>query len=376
MAKAKKRGNGEGSITKRKDGRWWGRYTVQTANGARQKAVYGKTRAEAAEKLTKAMSDRDGGLLFDAGNLKLGEYLDAWLPGVRDTVRPRTFERYEQIVRDHLKPPLGRVRMKSLTPAHVRQLYREKLDEGLSPRTVQYVHTTLHKALKQAVMDGLVPRNVTEAVKSPKPVRKEVRPLTSDQARTFLETVQGDPHEALYVVALHCGLRQGELLGLRWEDVDLEARSLSVRRTLSITKDGPTFAAPKTAKSRRNVRITNRAADALKTHRKNQNEERLRMGTGWSDRGLVFPGEKGQPLRHNTLTVKFKKLLARADLPSIRFHDLRHTCATMHLKMGSHPKKVQELLGHATIAITLDTYSHVLPGMGDELADAMDDALG
>ena len=175
-----------------------------------------------------------------------------------DTVKATTFERYGQITRLHLKPALGRVKLKALTPAHVRGLYREKLEAGLSARTVRYVHTTLHKALKQAVMDGLIPRNVTEAVKPPQPTREEMHPLTPEQAKLLLQTAHevGDRLEALYVLAIHTGLRQGELLGLKWDDVDLDDGSLQVRRTLAMTKSGAVFTSPKTAASRRSVKLT------------------------------------------------------------------------------------------------------------------------
>src|SRR5215207_1993885 len=169
-----RRGNGEGSITRhKKSGLYMARYTVQTATGPKRKTIYGKTRVEAAEKLTKAMADRDGGLVFDADNLKVGDYLARWLEdSVKDTVRQRKYERYEQIVRVHLKPALGCMKLKALTPTHVRGLfYREKLDSGLAPRTVNYIHTTLHKALKDAVADGLIPRNPSDAVKSPRPAK-------------------------------------------------------------------------------------------------------------------------------------------------------------------------------------------------------------
>ena len=198
------------------------RYTVQTPTGPKRKALYGKTRREVDEKLTKAKADRDGGLIFDADNVKVGEYLDRWLAdSVRDTVRPTTFERYEQIVRLHIHPVLGKVKLKNLTPAHVRGLYREKLDAGLSPRTVQYVHVTLHKALKQAIADGLIPRNATEAVKPPQVRREEMRPLTAEQVRILFDAAKGDRLEALYILAVTTGLRQGELLGLKWDDIDL-----------------------------------------------------------------------------------------------------------------------------------------------------------
>lgn len=380
-----KRGNGEGSITRRKsDGLYMARYTVQTATGAKRRAVYGKTRGEVSEKLTKAMADRDGGLVFDADNLKVGEYLTRWLSdAVRGTVRRSTFARYEEVSRLHIIPVLGRVKLKSLTPAHVRGLYRQKLDgspaegvRGLSPRSVQYIHVTLHKALKQAVADGLIPRNVTEAVKPPRPVKKEVRPLDSDQARALLDAARGDRLEALFVVAVTAGLRAGELLGLRWEDLDLSAGKLAVRRSLDYGGKEPAFNPPKNGKGRA-VKLTRRAVEAFKRHRVTQNEERLRLGALWGDHGLIFTGHAGGPMRASTLSNgPHLRLLKRAGLPErTRFHDLRHTCATLLLKKGVHPKLVQELLGHATISITLDTYSHVLPGMGDQAADAMDDAL-
>jgi integrase len=167
-----KRGNGEGSITRRDDGRYMARYTVHTKDGPRRKTLYGRTRADVAEKLARALSDRSSGLVFDAGALTLSEYLDRWLShSVRGSVRQRTFERYEQIARVNIKPTLGRIKLKAITPTHVRGLYREKLDDGLSPRTVQYIHTTLRKALKEAVQDGLIPRNVADAVKAPRPAK-------------------------------------------------------------------------------------------------------------------------------------------------------------------------------------------------------------
>jgi integrase len=205
-----KRGNGEGGISRRKDGLYMARYKIQTPTGSNRKTLYGKTRREVDEKLTKAKVDRDGGLVFDADNLKLGEYLERWLAdSVRDTVRPTTFERYEQIVRLHIRPVLGKVKLKNLTSAHVRGLYREKLDAGLSPRRVQYVHVTLHKALKQAIADVLIPRNATEAVKPPQVSREEMRPLTAKQVKVLFEAARGDRLKALYVLAVTTGLRQG-----------------------------------------------------------------------------------------------------------------------------------------------------------------------
>jgi integrase len=323
------------------------------------------------------MADRDGGIVYDAGKQIVGEYLTRWLAdSVKDTVRQRTYERYESIVRVHLVPTIGGIKLKNLTPAHVRSLYREKLDSGLAPRTVQYIHRTLSKALKQAVSDGLIPRNAAGSVKPPQPRTEEIRPLDREQARAFLEAISGDRLEALYVVAITAGLRAGELLGLKWEDVDLEAGMLQVRRTLSEARSGRIFEAPKSGKGRR-IRLTRKATEALRGHRKRQLEEKLRLGSLLQENDLVFPSQAGTPIGGRNLIRHFKIRLGRAGLPStFRFHDLRHTCATLLLRQGVHVKFVQELLGHGDVSLTLNTYSHVLPDMGDTVAGAMDEALG
>ena len=270
---------------------------------------------------------------------------------------------------------LGGVKLKALSPTHVRGLYKEKLS-SLSPRTVQYIHVTLHKALKQAVSDGLIPRNATEAVKPPQVRREEIRPLTPEQVKMLLEAASGDRLEALYVLAVHTGLRQGELLGLKWDDIDLETGTLQVRRALTTAKGGPRLAAPKTKGSRRRVSLTGSAAQALKSHLERQLEEIDRAGSLWQENGLVFASETGAPLDRRDLTSRrFKPLLKRAGLTHFRFHDLRHTCATLLLTQNVNPKVVSEMLGHSSIAITLDTYSHVLPNMQDSAAHALEVAL-
>jgi len=384
VGKTKQSGNGTGTVYPRrnKEGKITGyRGSYFTADG-RRRYVSAKTKTDARRILRQAMADADRGLIFDADSLKVEEYLDRWLTdSVSDTVKATTFERYEQITRLHLKSALGRVKLKALTPAHVRGLYREKLEAGLSARTVRYVHTTLHKALKQAVMDGLIPRNVTEAVKPPQPTREEIHPLTPEQAKVLLQTAHtaGDRLEALYVLAIPTGLRQGELLGLKWDDVDLEDGSLQVRRTLAITKSGPVFSFPKTTGSRRSVKLTGKAIEVLKSHLERQLAEIDRVGSLWSPGdadGLIFASETGEPLDRRAVTKqKFKPLLKQAKLPEIRFHDLRHTCATLLLTRNVNPKIVSEMLGHSTIAITLDTYSHVLPNMRDQAAAAMEEVL-
>jgi integrase len=363
-------------ITKRKDGRFMARYTVHTADGPKRKTIYGRNYKDVEKALAEARGDAAKGIVYDDENMTIGEYLARWLnDAVRGTVRQRTFERYESIVRVHLIPAIGGVKLKALTPAHVRGLYREKLDAGLAPRSVLHIHRTLSKALKQAVMDGLIPRNAAAPVKPPRPRREEIRPLDREQVRALFEAARGDRLEALYVVAVTAGLRRGELQGLKWEDVDLEAGTLQVRRTLSEPKGGYIFEAPKSGKGR-NIRLTQRATTALREHRKRQLEERMERGSLWQDHGLVFPSSVGTPLLGGNLNRAFKATLQRVGLPEIRFHDLRHTCATLLLRQGVNPKFVQELLGHADISLTLNVYSHVLPDMGDAAAGAMDAALG
>ena len=341
--------------------------------------VSGKTKEEARKVLREARSNADAGLVFDAGKLTVREYLDRWLAdSVKGTVRQRTYERYESIVRVHLKPALGRLKLKALTPAHARALYRQKLDSGLASRTVNYIHTTLHKALSQAVSDGLVQRNAAQ-VKAPRPEKPEIKPLSHAQARKLIKTAHetGDRYSALYVVALHTGLREGELLGLQWDDLDLEATTptLQVRRTLSETRTGHKFELPKSGKGR-SIKLSRKAAETLRSHRARQAKEKLRLGSLWQDNRLVFPTTTGTTMSGtNLLGRHFKPLLKKAGLPAIRLHDLRHTCATILLMAGKHPKYVQELLGHANISITLDNYSHVIEGMDGGLGDAMDEAL-
>ena len=284
----------------------------------------------------------------------------------------------------HIIPALGRLKLKTLTPANVRGLHREKLDTGLSPATVRKIHSTLHKALAQAVADGLLPCNVAD-VKAPRPVLDEMRPLSEDEVRRFLEVARGNAFETLYVLAITTGLRRGELLGLRWDDADLEKGTLRVGRSLTREKGRYLLGDTKTKKGRCRVNLTPCAVAALKAHRAARATEKLRtkaraigLKTGdYEDRNLIFATRTGAIVSPENLVRRFfKPLLKRAGLPEIRFHDLRHTCATTLLERGVHPKMVQELLGHAIVAMTLDTYSHFLPSMGDAAGDAMGDAFG
>jgi integrase len=374
---AKRRGNGEGSITRRKDGLYMARYWVETPKGSKRKTIYGKKRDEVADKLARALAERADGIAYDDENLTVGEYLNSWLKGsVRGSVRQSTFDRYEIAVRVHIKPALGRVKLKKLSPAHVAGFYQDRLAAGSAPASVNKLHVTLRKALDQAVKWHMVPRNVAEAVKAPRPAPPEMRTLSAEETRKLIEVARGDKLGALYMLAVHTGMRQGELLALKWQDVDLENAKLSVRRTLTMSNGRILLGELKTKKSRRTIRLTDAAIQALHEHLARQLEGMERLGDAYRDEGLIFASQVGTPINPTNLRRRsFAALLRRANLPKIRFHDLRHTCATLLLSRNVHPKYVQELLGHANIAITLDTYSHVIPGMGDHAMRAMEDVL-
>lgn len=280
------------------------------------------------------------------------------------------------MVRPHLVPALGRVKLKSLTPAHVRGFYREKLDSGLSSATVHKMHVVLHKALDQAVSDGLIPRNAAKGVTVSQTKKREIRPLTPEQVKALLEAVRGDRFEALYILAVATGLSQGELLALKWEDVELEDAVLRVRRTLTRTGGKVDVGPPKTNKSRRSVGLTRSAVEALRAHLSRQLEEMERMGSLYHTGGLVFANQHSGIINPSNLRNRsFAKLLKLANLPKIRFHDLRHTCATLLLTKNVNPKIASEMLGHSSISITLDTYSHVLPTMQENAVRPLEDAL-
>jgi integrase len=364
----------EDGVRRRKDGRFEARFTVQTAVGPKRRSVYGRTEAEAKAKREMVMAEGTGkaGLTFSQESMTVGAYLDSWLnDSVRGHVRPSTFYRHESIVQLHIKPALGRMKLSVLNPAQVQAMYRAKLDAGLSPTTVHRIHEVLNTALKQAARWELAPRNVCEAVSVPRRRRPDIRPLNPEQARAFLRAASGDPFEAFFVLALTAGLRLGELRGLGWDAVDLEGGRLQVKRTLIRAGNGLVFGEPKTAKGRV-VALTPRAVHSLKAYRSRQ-----QAAGQYAHDGLVFRSPRaGNPVDHRHLTYRyFRPILERAGLPRIRLHDLRHSCATLLLSRNVNPKIVQELLGHANIGMTLDTYSHILPGMMAPAVAAMEDAL-
>ncbi len=367
-----RRGNNEGSIYRRQDGRWTASVSVE---GGQRKYYYGRTRQEVSRKLTVALRARQEGLPLTSDRQTVSQYLEHWLESVNPSLRPRTWTRYEELLRLHAVPEIGHLSLAKLSPQHVQRLYAGRLEQGLSPTTVRHLHTTLHTALSQAAKWGIVARNVISLVSPPRSTHREMAVLSPEETRALLGTAAGDGLEALFVLALSTGMRQGELLGLRWKGVDLEAGRLHVTTSLQWTRDGPVFAEPKTARSRRQITLTQAAVDALRHHRVEQAQERLQLGASWEDNDLVFSNYIGRPVSPWILIRHFHELLAKADLPKIRFHDLRHTAATLLLGQGVHPKIVSEMLGHSNIATTLDLYSHVTPVMQRQAAEVMDAVL-
>jgi integrase len=378
-----RRGPGEGSIRERSDGTWEARLRHTLDGRQERRSVYGRTRAEVRSKLAELARARSSGLAVDGGRQTVAVYLERWAQDVAaHRVRPSTLHGYRQLIRVHIAPVVGDVRLDKLTAQHLSRLYSAALAgengrRAVSPRRVELIHAVLHTALRQAVRWDLVSRNVADLVSPPHPRRPEIRPLTGLQARTLLAAAEGDALlEPLLTLALATGMRQGELLGLTWGAVDLAAGHLEVRASLVRSAGSWSLDEPKTARSRRRIDLAPTAVSALRSHRVRQAEARLLVGSDWQDHDLVFTDAWGAPLDGRHVTSRaFHGLLVRAGLPRIRFHDDRHTYATLQLAAGTHPKLVQEVLGHSTIALTLDIYSHVTPTMHGEAAATMERLL-
>jgi integrase len=394
-----RRGQGEGTIVKRKDGRWAAVVSegFGIGPGGRpkrlRKVYYGKTRDEAARALRAAQNTKDSGATLAVGRQTLGVFIDKWLAGVRASVAPSTYDGYEHLVRVHIKPGLGRVQLSKLTPqliqdwmnslAKAPRVPRPGLRDRkpLSPRTIKYAHSVLRTALNTAVRWGVVTRNAASLAKPPRQVLEPIEPLSPEQAMTLLDHAAEveDRLVNLYAVAVAEGLRQGELLGLKWSDVDWDKGQLKIVRSLQIVAGQPAFVSPKTHRSRRGIQLSRTGLDALKAQRELQARERLRAGSAWAParqfKDLIFTNASGGPLHGSWVTKTFQARLTECELPKQRFHDLRHAMATFLLAQGVPMKVVSEKLGHAQIGITMNLYSHVTLAMQKEAATAMDQLL-
>ena len=371
-----KRGNGEGSkARKRNDGRYETRAVLDTPTGRRRVSFYGATAKEANAKRTAALADQDRGILFsDPKGLKVGEYLSSWLSdSARYQVSEGTYQRYERTCRNHLIPFFGGIKLRDLNAAHVRAFKARKIEEGLNPNTVGVMQGVLSVALNQAVDDSLIPSNPAARVKKAATRgQSPMRALSHEEASRLLSAAEGTRDEALITLVLRTGMRQGELAALQWEDVDLSERgSVTVRRSAD-TRTRTRVSTTKTGEERR-VGIGVRTVTVLKAHKKRQLEERM-AAPSWADPGLVFPNTKGKVRRRDSVMRSFRRFLAEAGLPAkVRFHDLRHTAATLAIKQGVPIPTVSKMLGHSDPAMTLRRYAHVIDEMREDAARAMDD---
>ncbi len=372
----RKRANGEGSVYRRKsDGRWVG--SLSLPDGTR-KVFYGKKQSEVIAKLDEAANDLRRGMLAVGSNTTLQEYLENWLENVhKPTIRLSTYLNYRKLLKNYLVPGLGKVKIHRLTPQQVQGFYSQKMSQGLAPKTVNNIHGVLHKALDNAVKWNILPRNVCDAVTPPRIPRKEKNVLTKQQAHTLLEEVKAHRLEALLTLAITTGMREGELLALHWQDMNFEDCSLQVKRAVSYLKGyGYIESEPKTAKGRRMIKLPVFVVAILRRHKTQQEEHRREVGRAWIEKDLMFTNAQGYFYSASTLRKVFRRFLVSIGLPHMRFHDLRHSAATILLAMNVHPKVVQEILGHSQIAMTLDVYSHALPSMQEEVTKQWDSEFG
>ncbi len=366
-----KRANGEGSVFKRGN-----RWVAQVGSGKNRETKYFETQKDANAWRHTIIEQRRQGLVFAGSKVSLSKFLDEWLVVAKTSVRPNTYQQYSQVVHQHINPVLGYIVLKDLRPDHVQSLYTNKLANGVSPNTTRMIHAVIHRALNHALKLGLVYRNVADSVTRPKVVRKEMKTLNDFQVRQLIQVAESEQMRLLLWVAVVTGLRQGELLGLKWSDLDWTSRRIQVQRQVQRRKGvGLVFCEPKSASGRRVIVLGKSTIEKLREYKNNQAKESILLGEKWHENGLIFPSPIGTPLDPSNVLKTYKDCLNRAGLPNLRFHDLRHTAATLMLQQGVNPKIVSERLGHSDISLTLNTYSHVLPPMQEEAAEKMDDLL-
>jgi len=356
-----KRTKGEGTVYWDENRRnWRGQITLPTG---KKKSKSSKNKKEVLSWLAEERSKIDKGIFIVEDKVKLGDFITSYMENVAvHTLRPKTYHSHFGYIKKHIIPYLGKYRLESIRPDHIQAFYTHLKEKGLSARTVQYIHTILHKTLKQAMRWGLVSRNVCDLVDVPKPQRQAPELLTAEQINLFLEHIKDHKYYPIYVVAVYTGMRQGEILGLRVNDVDLVKGYIFVRHQVQWVQGvGFIYSDVKTEKSRRLIPLPKKAVDVLKEHMVGIDSE------------LVFTSSTGNPVYHNNLFRHFKETLKELEFPNVTFHSLRHLHATLLLIEGIHPKVVQERLGHSQISTTLDTYSHTIPSLGREAADRFND---
>ena len=381
-----RRGNHEGTVYQRADGRWEAQISLGNRDGKRIRRSYtgrhGESKQEVLDQLHKLLHKRATATLAEPSKITLLEFLEHWLElGAGASVSPSTIDSYRRNLETHVFQVIGHIRAQQITPLHIQTVLsrmkvhrrakkgRSVTAESSSERSKQYLFSILRKAFSRGIQWGILIRNPCEGCERPKTRKFEIAPLNEEQVRDFLKTARESPLYGLFALAIQTGARQGELRALQWGDVNLEEKTISIRRTVSEVESGDIEKAPKTAKGVRHVTLVDSSVELLQELR----VEALKRG--WNKSAKVFHRE-GKLITRAAVNWDFNQILKRAKLPAIRFHDLRHTHATLLLLQGVHPKIVQERLGHSTIAITLDIYSHVLPSMQDQIAEKMNKLFG
>lgn len=370
---------------KDKDGNPIGNYRVKVCLGKNSQGKYdsfyetmpdGASKADAQKRLRQLLTELDKGVFVKPSKLTVANYLESWLTDYcKPNLSPGSTETYRIMVNKYISPALGIIPLTDLKPAQIKHLIAELQNKGIC-RTAKYVHSTLSKALNTALKTGLISRNPVDAIDTPKVERYEFKPMSEADIKLFLDNARNTPYHALFYSSLFCGMRRSELLGLRWADVDLLLLQIYVNRTLHHVGKETIIRQPKTAKSRRSIALSPSTCIVLREHREAQDKLRQSLGQNpTSDSDLVFCHWDGKPLLPSTVTHAWIKLARRSGLKGVRLHDARHTHASLLLKQGIHPKVVQERLGHATISTTLDTYSHVSPGLQAAAANKFDDIV-
>jgi integrase len=365
MNMARRRGNNEGCIYKRKDGSW----CAQVSLSGRRITMYGKTQRECHVWIKQILNKIENGMTFDATQLTLEHFMHSWLTGKDLSIRPNTARNYRRYSEQHILPVIGQMRLQNILPAHIRQLYLRMQAEGKGARTIQLVHSTLHCALKQAVKERLIGYNPMDAVERPKVETQEFHIFTEEQARTFLAAAKGHPYEALFYLALTTGLRKGELLGLMWSDVDWQKGFLKVERQLQQANwRGAELVPTKTKSGRRHIKLGKGALAALEAHRQRQETQKTLAGNDWKENGMIFTTSIGTFIDQTKVSREFKHILRKANLPDIRFHDLRHTSLSILLDIGTPVNTVQRRAGHSKASVTTDIYGHMMAHSQDAAA--------
>ena len=344
--------------------------------GGKYRVRWAATRREAERLVYELLAERARGVLPPPGRLTVRQFFEEWLDDVRLQVAPQTARTYRDRITLQVLPHLGDRRLAALQPRDLEHLYRRLIDAGIAPSTVHVTHNIVHKALADAVRLNCLAANPADRARPPRAGQATAGAvLTPEEARRLLEAARGDRLEALGILAITTGMRKGELLALRWRDVDLDGGTVRITGSLARVDGAYRIQEPKTASSRRAVALAELARSALRTHRQRQLEERLRAGPAWHDLDLVFCREDGYYLNPKAPLDWLERTLARAGIRKVRFHDLRHTAATLALASGVDVRTTGALLGHASAKMTLDTYGHALPGAAQAAAAAIDAAL-